>query len=525
MKFFYGNILCAGGFGVRAGGGLLFAVAVLSGVCSTQGATATSGRLYPKGPVGNLNWTMSYYRNGATNATGGKSGIILEQSCLYSGQNLLVINWYVGDTIYAILRESGGAQTIHDSRTIVLSATPGANDVCLDWNANANKRQYRLEWRWCNDDGCDQMVTLHVFEENGPGHLTRGPFPVPHTVPASCVDIIEDNPFGYDANGDGKNFGVTLERSGCAKDDFERRFENAPPPTETNAPSPPDPYNNQVLDEFDGGKIGSPNGDTNRTGDQLVHDDLQALIKKVSTWDRQDVQTALLRQIVTNTAAGTNGTNFTIGQVAVVDGTGYASTAAAGFSNAIGGLLPTSLGTFTPTAFDSSWIVSASIGGRTRTLDLRPDQNPMWSAFAGWIRAILSWLSCVILVWACWCAFDEKMQQAMLFPTSKGGILGFVGTLLNFVVSVPVILALVGALASLPGILSSWNATYGLTAYFLTHIPLSSNLDGVRQAFQLVSFFIPVDVFLYHAGIYFGFRLAMLAAYYAVGVLLRWMVA
>lgn len=343
-----------------------------------------------------------------------------------------------------------------------------------------------------------------------------------------------------------------------------------------------------------------PNGDTNNVGKdpQLgsILQVLQDIATRVSTWKKQDDQSAILRDISTNTLKFTtnvhdalNGTLLTNLNAGLTNGlltnlfdikTNTATTASgvlamatnmsklytaltnaldggtngvidnsdavtAGYnaasstSNSIMSWIPT-LPTFSGEAFDSSWTLHSSIGGATWTLDLNPSHNNFVWPMMQWIRQVLAWASCALLVWYCYKATDEKVASSFLIPikgTTQQGlwqhlsnadpnqrVIGAVWAAWQKLIGFGVALTLIVTLALIPALLTTLWANTGILNTFVSQMPLASTVPGVRQAFQLINAMLPIEVWLAHLTIYIGYRVSLTAVYFVVGSIVRYLI-
>lgn len=107
------------------------------------------------------------------------------------------------------------------------------------------------------------------------------------SIPPMCLTNI----LGTDINGNGISGTWTLMRSGCEPDDYVPQPIYGGPSSPT--PGPGNPGGNPSIPTppgDPGNDYGAPNGDTNRTGDMMLHQDLVALTKLVSKEAKQDMQ-------------------------------------------------------------------------------------------------------------------------------------------------------------------------------------------------------------------------------------------
>lgn len=409
----------------------------------------------------------------------------------------------------------------------------------------------------CNTTKCGQNYWLAIT--NSTLHLGFA-YPKQFLMPGDPPDCLEGgricNPLGLDANGDGIPFTWTIWSDGCDQDYVPKPIDSGPGIDDPITDPPPVDGDPRVYNPGDPGNGGGDNGDTNRTGDFMLHQDLLTLIRitsemsgKVSTWERQDEQTALLSQIVTNTArtnaaaviGNTNDYSDVLNKIATnTDRTAKAlertnetwnvdnaRAAIADSTNSVGsalrGMLP-SQPHFSGEGFSSNWIISARMGGVQRTCDLRPSSYPLVWNFMQWLKFLLQWLGAALCVWACFNAAMDKLKSLAVIPTPKAGIIGAAVGLWNLAVTVPLAAAAVATIAGpVLALVTLWQDT-GLLSWLSANWPLGTTVPGAREAYQMANAIFPIEAWLGYLFIYLGFRITLAIGFFAAAAFIRMLI-
>lgn len=407
--------------------------------------------------------------SGYSLAAGGEADVTMNAGSWNAGS---VFSWKCsnGYVIYSEVASAAVYQSHHPTLGDIYLFVPG---VAIETTCSAvMKGKESLTLEWCNDKNCDVTVTLTMTPTVGGGSpVVVGPVFLPQSTPQSCFTFDGENPLGKDGSGNGIPFTYVLMRTGCLEDDYLAKVIDSGDSDSTTVESPsPDPNSETDTTTGDRGDVGAPNGDTNRTGDQVLHDDLNALNKrlgellgKVSTHPKQDEQTALLGQIAGNMAPLTNGwgTNDTELLKAIKTNTHATAEAASGVltnlsqwmsaaTNLLSDADSISIATYAQSNVWANWEESGAKGSidsitntivaadwteagdavvaeedaldmslpalganPVRKLSLNPFKMPTavynkWVAFCNWCYYWLSWF---IIFWAFWMCWNELQGQ------------------------------------------------------------------------------------------------------------------
>lgn len=407
----------------------------------------------------------------------------------------------------------------------------------------------------CNTGKCGQNYWLVLTGPQGSGLIKI--YPKHYLMPGNPPDCLEGgricNPFGTDANGDGIPFTWTIWTDGCEKDYVPDPIDSGPGIDDPITDPPPNSGGDPIYNPGDPGNGGGDNGDTNRTGDFMLHQDLLTLIRiademnhKVSTWQKQDEQTELLSQIVTNTGktnavlaiGNTNDYTDVLNRIATntdrtakalektnegwtVDDARAATTDSTNsIGSALRGMLPAQPH-FVGEAFSSAWVISANMGGVQRTIDLRPTSYPLVWNFMQWLKAILQWAGAALCIWACFNAAMDKLKSMALIPTPKAGVIGAAIGLWNMAVQVPLAAAAVATIAGpVLALVTLWQET-GILSWLSANWPLGSLVPGAREAYQMANAILPIEAWLGYLFIYLGFRITLAIGFFAATAFIR----